>query len=404
MSSPPRTPTSPTFHRRRSSNFSSNSHRNSLSRSQTLSQRSSAAYSPANSRLGSSHGHGDSLAAEFAELGGGGMGSLADELGGWGSADEEEGEESILEEDGEGDVFGGELHGEKGGKRRNIERERDSGIEITSSPLPTSTTSQQWQNGRLLPPSTSTTPTKRKGSGHKRVNSAYDGSEYGSESDFEETELVSATLEARLSVVEALARRGIEENGSEGDRVIARVTEGLKDLGGQSGIESGTTRLTTSYTALSTHLTHQTRLLSQLTSSILSPLAPQLPLELIEDLIPAIDATLSHIPSITPPPHPHHALHSLIAHTADLIQTLNYMSDTVHMNRQTTTTAGRRLKVVKEVLREWRIESEGCERSVDWIERGDWGAKLSRRECKGVCDEVLGGFEDVCGEWRERLV
>lgn len=42
--------------------------------------------------------------------------------------------------------------------------------------------------------------------------------------------------------------------------------------------------------------------------------------------------------------------------------------------------------------------------SVRWIERGRWEDRLSSRECKGVCDEVLGGFEDVCGAWRARLL
>lgn len=142
--------------------------------------------------------------------GGEGLGSLADELGGWSGEEDEEEED---EED--------EFNGTHGG-----EQERDSGIDVASSPPP---------DGKLLSP-TSLKKISRQGS------SGYDGSEYGSESDFEQTELVSATLEARLSVVEALARRGMEENGSEGDRLIARVTDALNDLGGQSGIETGATR------------------------------------------------------------------------------------------------------------------------------------------------------------------
>lgn len=212
-SSPPLTP----VHRRQSSNFSISSRR--LSQHSQRSQRSSAAYSPSTSRLGSSHG-GGSLAQEFEELGdGGGLGSLADELGGWSGEDDEE------EEEEEDEVV--ERNGTLGG-----EQERDSGIDVASSPP---------SNGKLLSPSATSRSRKSSGS-HKRTGSAYDGSEYGSESDLEQTELVSATLEARLSVVEALARRGMEENGSEGDRVIARVTEALNDLGGQSGIEAGTTR------------------------------------------------------------------------------------------------------------------------------------------------------------------
>lgn len=215
MSSPPLTP----VHRRQSSNFSNSSRR--LSQSLSHSARSSAAYSPAHSRLGSSHG-GESLANEFAELGdGGGLGgSLADELGGW-SGDEEE---EDMEDDFQGE---GEEH-----TNGTLEVERDSGIDVCSSPATL----------KHLSPS-SASPEK----GHRRVNTAYDGSEYGSESDLEETELVSATLEARMASIEAMARRGLEENGTEGDKVVARVTEALRDLGWQSSIETGSTRYVLNY-------------------------------------------------------------------------------------------------------------------------------------------------------------
>jgi hypothetical protein len=153
------------------------------------------------------------------------MGSLADELGGW--SGDEEGDEFAEDED---EPF-----------EATIEHERDSGIDVASSP-PHVGPQQSTSAGstKLLSPTSTASETarRRRGTG----NASYDGSEYGSESDLEQTELVSATLEARLSVVEALARRGMEENGSEGDRVVSRVTESLKDLGGQSGIESGATR------------------------------------------------------------------------------------------------------------------------------------------------------------------
>ena len=148
------------------------------------------------------------------------MGSLADELGGW---DEEEGDENEYLDDEDGPEAG---------------LERDSGIDIASSPLSEKSSRRRGTltTGGML------SPQKTKANGHRRKASDYDGSEYGSESDFESTELVSATLEARLAAVEAMARRGLEENGSEGDKTIPRFTEGLKDLGGQTGMETGTTR------------------------------------------------------------------------------------------------------------------------------------------------------------------
>lgn len=170
----------------------------------SFSRRSSAAF-------GSSQGPGggDNLALE---LGGEEFGeSLADELDGFSD------EEDVLEEEDEED-------------EGPAEQERDSGIDVESSPP---------HGGKHLSP---VSTAKRGAGGHRRKESKYDGSEYGSESDLEETELVSASLEARMAAVEAMARRGLEENGSDGDRVVGKLTERLRDLGSQSEMEMGTTR------------------------------------------------------------------------------------------------------------------------------------------------------------------
>ena len=95
------------------------------------------------------------------------------------------------------------------------------------------------------------------------------------------------------------------------------------------------------------------------------------------------------------------ALHSL---TSDLVQTLNYLSDTLHMSRQTTTTATRRLRSAKELVAEMRREEELREEGERWLSRGNWGERLAKRECALVCGEVVGGFEEVCNGWRARLL
>lgn len=90
--------------------------------------------------------------------------------------------------------------------------------------------------------------------------------------------------------------------------------------------------------------------------------------------------------------------------TAELIQTLSYLSDTLHMSRQTTVAATRRLKSAKELVAEMRREDELREEGERWLSRGNWGERLQKRECAGVCGEVIGGFEAVCNGWRERLL
>jgi hypothetical protein len=140
---------------------------------------------------------------------------LADELGGW---DEEEEEDAEREEDDEDEDDTG------------VEQERDSGIDVTSSPPE----KDAKHLGRLLTVTT-------QGNGHARKASDYDGSEYGSDSDFEDSQLVSASLEARLAGVESLARRGTGDVAGQ-ESVVGRTIDQLRELGTQAGMENGITR------------------------------------------------------------------------------------------------------------------------------------------------------------------
>lgn len=74
------------------------------------------------------------------------------------------------------------------------------------------------------------------------------------------------------------------------------------------------------------------------------------------------------------------------------------------MSRQTTVLANRRLKSARELVAEMRREEEKREEGEQWIKTGNWGERLSRRECASVCGDVVGGFEEVCNGWRERLL
>lgn len=77
--------------------------------------------------------------------------------------------------------------------------------------------------------------------GHRKKESAYDGSEYGSESDMDASGF-PPTLVARIDAVESLARRGNENYGGPTDDVVKRVTELLRDLGSQSSVEGSASR------------------------------------------------------------------------------------------------------------------------------------------------------------------
>jgi hypothetical protein len=161
--------------------------------------------------------------AELRELDGSGgpdngLGNLADELADAlsGSGDDEEYYEDDYDTQEDGlEVIGGV---------------RDSGVDVESQvDLPSST-----KPSSLHVPS----PNAR---GHRRTESVYDGSEYGSESDLDSPGM-PPSLVARIDAVESLARRGTEKTGGPADGVFKRVIDGLRDLGSQSGVEGSTTR------------------------------------------------------------------------------------------------------------------------------------------------------------------
>lgn len=162
------------------------------------------------------------------------------------------------------------------------------------------------------------------------------------------------------------------------------------------------TRLITAHSALTTHLAHQTRQMHTLTYALLSPLVATPESDTIDDLIPLLHGLTEEMPR--PSTLAFTSLATLHAMTSDLVQTLNYLSDTLHMSRQTTSTATRKLRSAKDLVAEIRREEELREEGEVWLERGDWGKRLEQRECAGVCGEVIGGFEEVCNGWRERLI
>jgi len=302
------------------------------------------------------------------------MGNLADELA---DAFSDSGEEEEAYDNGDeaegADGTGAAMSGNDGGDSGHLSGPRDASLGIPSP--------------------------RRKN--HQRTESAYDGSEYGSESDLDSSGIPPSFV-AKVDAIESLVRRGTGNYGGPTDDVVQRVTESLRDLGSQSSVEGSASRLITAHSALTTHLAHQTRQIHSLTFPLLSPMAPPPDWEVIDELVPLLVSLSDSMPrpstaafdSLT-------ALHSI---TSDLVQTLNYLSDTLHMSRQTTATATRRLKSAKELVAEMRRDDELREEGERWLTRGNWGERLQKRECAGVCGEVIGGFEEVCNGWRERLL
>lgn len=254
--------------------------------------------------------------------------------------------------------------------------------------------------------------------GHTRNRSRYDGSEYGELSDSEISTDLPTGLREVIAEVDALARQqggaalGSRRRGSERDMThkeeedpVRRLLRNLNTpalLSPQSTVESHATRLITAHTSLATHLAYQTRTLHSLAYPLLSPLSAPPPQDMVDDMLPLITSALASMPQ--PTLLALSSLSSFSAQGREVAATLNGLSDSLHMGRQVEGEAGRRLKsardMVGEMRREWGVEEEGRR----WIEGGNWGRRLEGRECGRVCESVVGGFEDVCREWRERLV
>lgn len=142
-------------------------------------------------------------------------------------------------------------------------------------------------------------------------------------------------------------------------------------------------------------------MLLTLTHPLISPLSAPPDLEFIDDLLPLLTSLVHALP--TPASCSISSLHHLHASTADLTSVLTYLSDTLHMMRQTTALASRRLRAARELVVEMRRETEAKEKGIHWVEKGNWEGRLAGRECARVCGEVIGGFEEVCASWRKRL-
>ncbi|EUC40583.1 hypothetical protein COCMIDRAFT_108404 [Bipolaris oryzae ATCC 44560] len=388
MSSPPDTPTHrPLSSHRRHPDSLDMSH-NNASRRQSFNRRSSG-YSPITPR--SSHDFDDASAHNFdGAIDGNGLGNLADELGEiWDDDDE------AIDGDYGEDID--ESHGDLAAIGTAVEHDGSYGVDSVASLNGVRDSGVAMQDS---PPTGLSPASAAKSKKHNRQRSLYDGSDYGDDSDLD-NEGISPALESRMAAIESLARRGMEENGSPSDEVVKRVTEQLRDLGSQIAIENGSTRLKTAHDALTTHLTHQSRTLTSLAASFSGPRPIMPDPETIEELLPIIQSTLDLLPHSSAEPLV--ALSHLTHSSRELLQHLANVSDTLHMSRQTTMNATRRLKVSKEQLQDWKRDNERTKEAQEYIEHGDWDRRLKEREAKRACADVLDGFEDVCGQWRKRL-
>ena len=235
----------------------------------------------------------------------------------------------------------------------------------------------------------------------------YDGSDYGPESDDDGDSSIPPILAKRIRDVELLVRLNLnaEDTLSENGGIVKRTAHALKDLGPQSSIENGVSRLITAYTSMTTHRTHKTRELFSQAHSLLYGGMLDLPLEVIEELLDEIDSLSSSLalpfqisqPQSSSSINPLQSLSHLSGQTSDLSQTLRSLSDVLTESRIHNSAAARKLKSVKEMVEEIRLEDELRETSIMLIQAGDWDRRCRERQAARTCREVVEDFADRWG-------
>ena len=249
-------------------------------------------------------------------------------------------------------------------------------------------------------------PNENYHNGRERAESSYDGSDYGPESDPDDGDF-PPLLAKRIREVEKVARMSSNPSDalSEEGGVILRTSKALKSLGPQSSIETGTTRLITAYTSMATHRTFKTRELFTQAHSLLYGNLLNLPEETI-DLLLAEISSLSDSTSLKniTPQSPLLSLQILSSSTNDLLHTLRSLSDVLQESRLASNLAARKLKAVREVVEEMRLEEELIDMSIMLIQAGDWDRRCRERSAARTCREVVTGFSKTCDLVKERYI
>lgn len=232
------------------------------------------------------------------------------------------------------------------------------------------------------------------------MDSAYDGSDYGPDSDEDQMEGFPPLLRKRVREIEKLSREGQHPDDalSEGGGVVKRTIAALRDLGPpQSNIEYGVTRMVTAYTSMATHRTHKQReIFSQSHSLLYGNSAMFLPDEFIDLLAAEIESLVETVPFLQPQ-NPLLSLQILASQTSELSRTLQGLTDLLQENKVAANAATRKLKSVKDMVAEMRVEEELVENSMMLISAYDFDRRLRERHAAKTCREVVQGFAERWG-------
>ena len=247
-----------------------------------------------------------------------------------------------------------------------------------------------------IPPSPQTrqSPPKARQAAHNRIDSAYDGSDYGSDHDEDDLSSFPPLLRKRMREIERLSRdTHSRESLAEGGGTVARTVSALRHLGPpQSDVEYGVTRVSTAYLSMATHRSHKQREIFALTHSLLYGNAgTELPEEILDLLISDLNDLTTTV-SFLQGQNPLLSLQILASQTSDLAQTLRGLTDSLQETKLATTAAQRKLRSVRDMVEDMRVEEELVDQSILLIQMGDWDRRCRDRQAGKICREVVKGF------------
>jgi len=218
----------------------------------------------------------------------------------------------------------------------------------------------------------------------------------------DETEYVWRSIDMHLNDLARLTPQDISEQSLIASKPSANTFERFRELGDQATIEKRSSRLIGVYDTASSHLLNHINSFQPFTYAVLASLPQTMEESDYDEFLSLMVSTISSLPKPSTTLLP--SLTQLNRYSKDTVDALKTLSDSLHMGRQTTEAAARRLKVVTALASELSHDALEVEESVQWIEEGCWQDRLEKRESAALCSEVLTGFEAVCDNWRARLM
>ena len=334
------------------------------------------------------------------EVGGGGMGTLADELDfaedDWDEegGDSEEDEHEVTEEMNVDDSI--DLENVELGQSTPLWQQlrdppqtdgaRDSGIDV-GYPFSSPPSHDKPDSRRTRKPSF----TRRPSALSRKASSRH------------EQEVVEDKFSLELEeAMNDIARLADPANNVQAD-TMSRTVSALQDLSAQTTIETQSHRLTTSMNSLSAHLLDEAKSLQSLSSTLFSPFSLSSPITNIDtdSLSALITQLLTQLP--VPDIRALQTLSRLSKETTELTRILSGLLDSLQVGKQVAAGAARHLRATQAMATELRRERERADEARVWIEREEWEARLRERWCAGQCRDVVGGFERVCEGLRKEI-